>query len=355
MIKLKFWDQFSLQHAFVVAASVFIAVLVNRHAAFSKEAWIILSAFLVTQTTIGTPFRQGFIVILAMISAIFIGSMLKYYVINSLILYSILALIFMVGSFLAYINRFQSVKLYFAFIIFVFILVIVILAPEKHIHPIHYRIYDVLIGALIGMICSIIVSPIKLEHEFAKGVTPLLKKLIDYSSSLSKVFLKHEKPLADVLAEKNRVKETLQAREGIYPEWVYEVGFNPGLRAGFRFFLLKLEQMTELFFSLDYLILHPIDANLLQDMDHFIAGSMEKNTELLTAIIAYFQGSTKALKGDLMSDVVNLENALRHVVPDNVELINVSDDYIILTAFVRNIKDIRLLLLQLLQALPAPS
>jgi hypothetical protein len=173
-----------------------------------------------------------------------------------------------------------------------------------------------------------------------------LKALIDYSHALIDCLC--DEMNRDKLNQMRiQTEYALQSQEGVYPEWVFEVGFNPGLRGGFRFFLVNLDRIIEIYYSLDALARSGFDAGIMQDMSACLKKSLEKNIELMTILCEMTNDS------DYTSDIVDLEKVLRQNIPDNLELLDISTEYVKLTALVRDIKDIREILLQLVLALPA--
>lgn len=340
-----------IQHAFVSAIAVFIAVLVNQKIAFSKEYWIILAAFFTSQTTVGTPLKQGFLFTAVMVVAILLGTTIIVVFSQAIIANSIVALIFILASYYARINRLQVNRSYFLLLIFAIVLILIALMPDNIHGTVRNRIIDIIIGSGIGIACAQIIFPVKIEQAFRQGVIPILENLSDYSNMLTKGFLDNVVPKAELFEKKIRIYRRFLQN---YPEWVYEIGFNPGLRSGLRFFLLKLEEVTDILFSMNYLsTINNIDSDIMHELKHFILTAMNKNQELLGILIKYFsQEGVLDIRSDFVSDITNLENALHHVVPDNLELLNFSRSNIILTALVRDIKDMRIALLSLIQALP---
>ena len=198
-----------------------------------------------------------------------------------------------------------------------------------------------------------LIFPVHFEQEFRQGLVPLLNAMVEYIHAL--IDNMKEISSSDKLERARlKIEFTLQSQQGMYPEWVYEVGFNPGLRAGFRFFLVNLERVSDILFSLNFLLTSSVDEERLRGMDERLADAMKKNAELIMALSDYFKNKKiKATKSDFTSDITALENTLRQKIPGSIELLDLSPDYIKLTALVRDVKDLRELLLQLVLALPS--
>jgi hypothetical protein len=183
---------------------------------------------------------------------------------------------------------------------------------------------------------SKVIFSVNLPAAFRAGIIPLLKVLVASSHNLNAI----------------SVANLLQALQDQYPEWVYSRGFNRGLRASWRFFLIRLERIVELFLSMAYLATRQIDPILLQDLNGRITDSMQKNQELLEILLSYFEkDESKTTHSNYTDDIKELEQALQRLLPPNLELLDISPDYVTLTALVRNLKDLRTLLLQLVKSL----
>jgi hypothetical protein len=334
---------------------------VSDYFSFSEAYWVLLAAFLVSQTTRGTPFRQGVFILFVIIFAICISS---FFVINikqpraiDLLIATIFVMCITVGD----MGR-PPKKIFFLLVCFPMALFIATFSPGRPSPLISDRMLNVLIGAVIGMMTRKIVFPANFDREFSAGVVSLLRVLVTYTQALTDSFLQQHgnngAPFhfdARRMAEqKIHIEKILQAREEAYPEWVYETGFNPGLRSGCRFFLVNLERATEAFFSMNYWASRHANVLLLENLTEHIINTMQRNQELLSILMDYFENKTlKKMQSDFTSDVVELEKALHREVPANLELLDISPDYVILTAFVRDIRDLRESLLQLVMALPA--
>lgn len=343
----------SIRHMMSVLATVVIAVFVNAYFSLSKEYWIVIAAFLMSQTTRGLPLRQSLISSLVIVSAMIIGSYLLIYMSQPVVM-GVLIAASLICCYLVYRNKVQLNKSYSRELVFFIVLLIAVLSPSATPQMIAYRFIDILVGVLLGIIGSRIIFPINIEQAFRQGVLPILSALIDYSSTLAPVFLHHSDATDLLDSKKIDIEKSLLTQQGMYPEWVYEAGFNPGLRAGFRFFLINLERVTELFFSMHYLATIKVDAILLQDVAGRLAYTMQRNEELLAILITYFKQNELTIPAaDFSSDLTELDLAMQRITPANLELLELAPDCLTLVAFTRDIKDLRGVLLRLVMALPS--
>ncbi len=323
-----------------VAVAVFIAFMVGYLYSFGNEFWIPLTAFFVSQTTRGTPLRQGMTIFLIMVCAILISFLFILLIKKIVIVYAIVACIFTLVSYLAFIYRPQSKQTYFMTMLFPVTLLFAVFSPVSVVAVLQDRIFDTAIGALIGILCRFVVLPVKLDVAFSEGVVPTLAAMNEFMEAL--------------MTKNNLAERRLQVEESLidmYPSWIYEVGFNRGLRSGFRFFLVNIERVSEVLFSMDYLIARGMDVSHSHELQRHLGIVMQKNQQLLLLLIQYFnQGKIGEHMQDYTADMNELENILRLVIPDNMEGLMLSPALLLITAFVRDMRDLRMLLLDLVKS-----
>ena len=96
-----------------------------------------------------------------------------------------------------------------------------------------------------------------------------------------------------------------------------------------------------------------MDAELLAEVAPSLALVLDKNVELLKIIRAFFAGeSVRNDHENFTSDITSIQNSLQSVLPASMELLDVSPDYVNITALARDVVDIRELLLQMIAGLP---
>lgn len=343
---------FALRHALCTALAVIMAVVVDYYFSFSKQGFVYFAAFCVSQTTRGTPLRQGLVLLINLFAAISLVALLSMFFSVHDALYVILTFILVcsVISVLLQLSFINKIPI----IIFFFMIFILLAQPQAFsLVLLQNRMIDILMGAAIGMLCGQLVFSIRLAAEFQEGMIPVLQAMSSYLQTFSSCFLLQEKN-ADFLLQKRLVLEsTLQWEKSSYPEWAYEIGFNPGLRSGFRFFLVNVERVAEIIFSLEYVVAQKIDAELLNYLAKALQHSIQKNQELLNVLSEYFANkSLPTTQVDYIEDIAELEKRLHEIIPGSLELLDISPDYLLLTALVRKIKDLRQLLLKLVMSLP---
>lgn len=344
-----------LYSALSVGLSVLLAMFVNYELSYSKEYWIVLAAFLICQTTQGTPLRQAMIYGLISIAAIILAGILRIYNLPVLVSSIVIAIIYITSAYLIVLKRPTLNRTLLLIMLFVIMMIIAYYTPIKTMQFMRYRIIDIVIGIATGILVSQILFPMKLEKAFREGITPILQSLTDFSPSMIQFFLFETNDVNLLRRKKSHVEFILETHQGLYPEWVYEPGFNPGLRSGFRFFLINIERVIEIYFSMYRLNRETLDMETIKLITPAIKASMFKNEELLRVLIQYFNhNKLEDIHADFTTDITELEEALQKIVPNNVELLDLAPQYVTLTALAREIKDLRRLLLHLATSLWHP-
>lgn len=215
--------------------------------------------------------------------------------------------------------------------------------------------FYVISGILVSILFYRFLISIRSAKKFSRAVLPAIIAVKEYAQVLKSSL--QGKGQAELLAEKKRqLQKALTLKSGMYPEWVFGSGFNPGLRAGTRSFLIKLDRVVELLFAMECLM-HKQTHSFYQYMTNPsfpIMEVMQKNEELIAIIESYFKAEKQIEpEGNFTSDITMLENGLHQIVPNSIELLDISPDYLQLTALVRSVKDMRQVLLAMISALPS--
>lgn len=309
--------------------------------------WLLLSAFFISQTlTPGVPTRQSFYQLLIIIFALIFSYLLMrsiefpYPQLIGITLFVISAQIFLS-------DQNQSLSDFIKIMLFSMITMISLLSPNM-VMSVQEDFLAVLVGGLIAIVCN---QFTKSNQDFKFDILPIVGLLSDHIALQKTVSSEYAVNQERILNAQNQINKVLSSIR--YPNWIYAPGFNPGLRSSLRFFLIKLEQVIDLFFVEDYLVcqsLKEIPTALIDQAQI----ALDKNAQLLVLIGNYFRDQfIHYTDEDFTQDIPILEKKLQEILPSNLELLNFSKDYIALIAWVRNLKDIRSLLLELLMALPA--
>lgn len=189
----------------------------------------------------------------------------------------------------------------------------------------------------------------KTYKRFSQDLQPIFRDLITYSDQLSHWLLKDP----EVENHASLLPSLLLWHQTVYPEWVFKRGFNRHLRGGFRYLLVYLDAIIDSFLSMDYHLTYIRPLDFFTDIRNSLAEAISNNKDLLTVVANFLANDPIDLtQHNLTSDVTDLYNSLRSVLPFDLDLLDLSDDYIHVSATVRDVVDVREILLKMITALP---
>jgi len=334
---------YPLRHGLSVGLTLMIAIIASHFFAWSQQGWMIISAFLVCQASRGSAVREGILFGLLMSVAAMTASMLKIFLFVpwlDLIICTMLGVCLWIN----YRTRLQKNNMGLAAFIFLLSFVLIFYSPQKA--ALNLILLDIMIGSLLGVLLGYFIFAVNLYQEFTRALIPILNSLYQYAESLAGG-VANEKLRANVI-------QALQQQYTRYPEWVFVPGFSPGLRGGFRFFLIKLEKLIEVNFVISLFFDKPISSDCFEKIRNSLEKVLKRNADLLRILLSSLRGEKPdQTQADYISDLAELEEILNNLIPADIELLDISPDYVILTSLVRDVRDARQLLLDLLEALPS--
>lgn len=340
-------QQYSVRQGLVAGLSVLLSYVFGHYLWPDQTMWLVLAALLVMHTSRSAVLSQALLVITLAVAAVLLAYMLPCWL-NIYLVFGINIIIALIVVIALTARRPMSVKNTYFIALFpvVFIIAQAFLLDDTW--QCRDRAIALCLGGLIALICRYVFLPTNLYQEFKVGFLPVLNALIDYSRTISTVVNDGQLEHTQLHRAKIQLENALQERNG-YPEWVYEFGFNPGLRSGYRYFLINLERVIDLYFAVGYLFRSELLRDDLQGILTELRSVLEKNTQLIQIIVEYFSsGEYVDLGADFVSDMTALENMVRELIPLHLDLLDISPNYLLLTALVRDVKDVRYVLLQLL-------
>jgi hypothetical protein len=335
-----------IKRVFNLIITTMAAIVVVIVFKINNPLWLVLSCILTCYCVHGRSFRHGLHAIVLMLLTIAVVSWIFQWKIAVAYHDAILCGVFLFSSFFVFKKTSQNymADLIFTGVVGLFFALLfsgTIILPECGL--------DIMLGGIIGLIGGYIIFPLKLYSELTRSLLPILRELIDFSEVQRFYFYEKNK----IEKQKYNLQSLFIHSENNYPEWIYEPGFNPALRSGFRYFLTKLEHLIELFYAIDLCL---FDERLEWNssiLENEIKTVIEKNQELLSIIYNYFSNNSMSdTASDYMNDIIDLEKKLQQNVPTQLELLDMSPSYIGLTSLVRNLKDTRNILIDMISALP---
>ncbi|MBA3661228.1 MAG: hypothetical protein H0W64_05850 [Gammaproteobacteria bacterium] len=345
---------YALQYALRVSIAVGAAFLLTYFNFFGERAyWIVMSAFLVVQASRIMPITAALRSLIIIITVYLCGYFTLIITHNFFVAYFVLMVTYLLTGTVALVMQPLRNKLFNLALIPLFIFLMMFFNPGFSTMRLQSDLLQILIGGLIGGFCSCFIFPQSLFQSFRNGVLPVIERGANYLSAIEGQLMQEVADRSQLIQSRLNFMHALQANPGPYPEWVFDIGFNMGLRSGYRYFLVHLGRLTELIFSMNYLASFPLSAELLANLRDQLIQTLQKNQNLLATLRHYFQeGILHSPEGDFTQDLIELENELKKYLPQSLDLLDLSPDYLTATAVVRDLKDIRHELLQLLLTLP---
>lgn len=333
---------------------IFLAALINHFFSLSSSYWLLLTTLLIGQTTMAAPLRHALRMVMFLLAILLFVQFLYLIFVLPILVYLVSGFIFIGIAYYLFKKRPQSKKNSLHILLLMSLFLFTVFNPPT-LNNLKEVIGDILLGAVYSIIFFALFVPLSPVKKFRLHLSIYLNDLMQLASEIVKYHLLQEEKLSD-LSKSISALENTYIEADIYPEWVYEPGFNPGLRSGFRFFLIYLERVADYYLTLNNLLAEKLNKNLLQDLKEPILQVIDKNNELLTILKNYLDQATfPETHSNYTGDIITLEKEAAQFIPSHLELLDISPDYVNLTATIRNLKDTRETLLQLVSALPNHS
>lgn len=344
------WPEFFVaRRALSAALAVAVAMLVDRYGSILQTGWVPLVAIMIIQMAIRMNARQVLERALVVCCAVLVISVLFgwlqpfYQKIFVILLFSV-----MCGFYRLYLGKSSLFSLW----LMISVIALIMLVPSFSSQGLYDRMHDVVLGAIVGVVSSVLLFPGRADVDFRQGVIPVLQGYREYLSSISALFFRY--PHSEALAQQNKliVEKVLQEQRAFFPAWVYEFGFNPELQQGHRHFLIRVEQIGQVLFAMHQVARHHIDLTLLRDFQPAVQRAVEQVQAMLTMFVLRLelQKIEHPLDG-FGNDLLLLEDTYRNIIRVPLEALDLSQDYIDVAAFIYDLKDLHKLMVKLAEAL----
>lgn len=324
-----------------LSLAVLLTALINHFWIAKEEVWVLMAMIAMMLATRGKTFRVGVIYGLMMMAAVALAGFLSLD--RAIGVYIVLPVLFYIaGNMIAPITY-----------LFLLMFILSFLTPSSSFVLLQDRLMNVGLGSLLGYLASQCILPVNLAKQFRYGLQPTLGGLREYMRAVAARIKEYHQPDRRVDVATSRVELMFAGGQSHYPEWVYDAGFNPGLRVGFRFFLIRVERLMELLMSLNCIAerihYHQLPHQILTQFDC----CMQTNDLLLNEILGFIQNGEccSAPDIDYQDDIVRLESDMTAVLPASLELMDISEQYTEIAALFYAVRDVRKTLLQMMLAI----
>jgi uncharacterized membrane protein YgaE (UPF0421/DUF939 family) len=323
-----------LQRALLTAGALVCALLCDRYYSLAHEYWMPITTLLLMQMTTQSNFRQVLQSFLAIVVVMLLVTiMLAQYRQTWLIPAAITGVL--VGCCYA-LWQISAATRDFPVLLILVSMFLLLLAPFQA-ASMHDRLQDVVVGGGIGIVANLLIFTLQTGEDFRSSLIVVLQGFSEYLAALTDLFL--EKPAASSIAMEKKilVEKNLQR---VFPERVYEPGFNPVFQQGHRHFLLRLEKIAQILFA------------MLESFQELILRSTAQAEKIFSVMCAHLDMATvSAIEDNFFAEIAELEKNFHLTVRMPLELLEMSGDYLTLAAFIYDLKDLQKNLFKLMEAL----
>ena len=251
-------------------------------------------------------------------------------------------------QFRLYANVNQAFQLFLATIVAIFIFLAITWLSPQHL-DIYVFMHDAIFGGLIGIAARVLFFIDALAGDFRQRIVVVLRAYSDYLGAIGNLLLREPDAAAVCERKKVKVENILLAK---FPDWVYQHGFNPVMQQGHRHFLVRVEKLGETLFAMNFAARQPIDADLIEDFREPILQAIAGAKEIMAAMITrLLTEKFEKPVTDLVSEIIELEKTFRLIIDIPYELLDSSKNALVLSAFIYDLKDLRMNLIKIAEAL----
>lgn len=240
-----------MRRAIRTAIAIIIAIIVYRYFHLMQGFWVPMTVLVVMQATVGATLRRGLQRFLGTVIGIAIGSALLTIIQHPLIIEVLLLL----AVFITYYFNLYSNLINYGFIVVPLSIMVVLLmemvAPQNgSMHLLIARIYDTCIGALIAVLCSLVILPSKVKTALIESEQQTFQQLAEYFSAIIALILKKPDAQQQCLTQKRLVEDYLLINRQLFLERAYEIPFGFKRRQQCKIILIHMEKLAQLLFLL---------------------------------------------------------------------------------------------------------
>ncbi len=330
-----------LRRALCTAIAVCVAVFVDRYYSILHEFWVGVATVLVLQMTVRTNLRQEILRFIVIMAAVLVGSLIMYFLPLSIYLTVFLIFLFITGCFMH--NYFPARAHGFSPALMVALIMLLMLVPFLLNGNILFdRLHDVVLGGAIGMVAGLIIFPGRADVDFRVGVIPVLRAYSLYLTAITELLFQAEHAAQNADLKKVIIEKALQSRQIFFPSWVYEKGFPASLRAGHRHFLMRVEQLGQVLFAMNYAARYAVTPALLDKFRAPLLKCVEDFKSTITDLITVLnKAELTTVSAAFADDVIFLENKFESEMAMPFELAETSPDYMHMISFIYGLKDLQ--------------
>jgi hypothetical protein len=339
------------RRALSTGIAIFCAVYVDAYYSMLHQSWVSMTTILILQMTIRLNFQhevQRFAVILLSVLA---GTLVVLYIHPQVAAITFIFIVFIMGC--AIHNYYPPHISGFSPALMVAVVFMLMLMPFVNVDDVLFaRLHDVVLGGFIGIAGGLLVLPGRPDVDFRNGLLPILKGYQNYFTAIMDMVSKTAGAEQAALTSKALIESSFGGNEVYFPDWVYKRGFTASLREGHRHFLLRVEELGEILFAMNYHARFNFEADTLSVLHDPLQRCANDINQLLDELITVLE-KTKltAASSELAEDIVILENIFQDKLALPFELLETSKEQMHMLGIIYGLKDFQRVLAALEEAL----
>lgn len=309
----------SLRTAVAIAIAIFIAQTFN----FIKGFWIPMTVLIVMEATIGGTFRKAYHRVLGTLAGVAVDSIILLADLNIYCLF----LIFLISVFFAYYLKSYNVTNYgfFAFTMTVMILIlyqILLPQPGDYFFP---RVYETVLGAVIGIILSLLVLP---TRSITLRNAALRKLLVQYKGFIEYQFTFLTQPSNNycmLFETKSEIQDLLLANQELMRMLRYESFINKNHRRISSHVVFLFERIDHIALSMEIFVGKFFATHFPQDLAaplQRVIGDVLRAFEILTLRIDQRESDQAAITKESVNHLRDFIKAMDQFSVTDVEFGN---------------------------------
>lgn len=229
------------------------------------------------------------------------------------------------------------------------IMMVIIIIWSFLLFPHHFmkdRVCDIFIGGMIGIVSNLFIFPRRADEEFRLLLLPILLAYEKYFSAIVEFLF--EKKAENAEKQKINLEQQLEC----LPDWVYDVGFDIGLKKGHQYFLMKIHQVAEILFAMHHTIRIEFDKEVIDTVRASVEDCAAKVKQLFDALITVFklQKLTEGVE-DFATELTQLDEKFQTLLPSSLSVVDMPTEDEKFYEFIYTLADLRKALIKLGQAL----
>ncbi|MES2216847.1 MAG: FUSC family protein [Pseudomonadota bacterium] len=331
-----------LRRALGAAAALVIALMGEHFYADTPQLWISVTAVLIMLVSYDADIKQVIQCFLIVVASVFVAAKLGHVVHATSALFILAAVLVVLCCVLE--------QLFYAFLFMPVACVFMLMVTPMFGDIDNYALmHDVVMGGIIGVVARGLFFSGSAATDFRQRVVLVLNVYSQYLSAIGELLLQQPEAALHCEQQKIAVEKVLQAE---FPHWVYQRGFNPVLQQGHRHFLVRLEQIGEILFAMNYAARRPVTPDLLKGLQASMQQSIDGAQNIIAALIVRLRTeSFDKPVSDLQDEITQLENNYRAFIDLPIELVDTSQDAMTLSAVIYGLKDLQKNLVKIAEAL----